>query len=288
MRRFIATSPTSLPMSRDIAPSVLGVWSLSGPAAALALALPGRRASLPGEGVGAPATPRGDRRPAFRAPHRRGPAKVESADLREGRGRLLRGEARDLALERSGEWLALGHGPLRVAEDRRHAGGQGGQRRGVRSAAPDRACGQACDRPGGGGGDHGGAGVGTDRGVPPKGSPVATVRRRLPKRAGGPKHYDALHFSQVASALARIGATNCAPSTKRAIPFTALTAARQVEVRRATWDQFDLKAAVAAYTTAFVARRSEWPGSGSTTPCSAWRTHSTPRVPRASPAPPRW
>ena len=26
--------------------------------------------------------------------------------------------------------------------------------------------------------------------------------------------------------------------------FTALTAARQVEVRRATWDQFDLEAAV--------------------------------------------
>ena len=61
---------------------------------------------------------------------------------------------------------------------------------------------------------------------------------------GGPKHYDALHFSEVAGALARIDATNCAPSTKRAIRFTALTASRQVEVRRATWDQFDLEAAV--------------------------------------------
>ena len=68
-----------------------------------------------------------------------------------------------------------------------------------------------------------------------EGSPVETVRRRLPKRAGGPKHYDALHFSEVAGALARIDATNCAPSTKRAIRFTALTASRQVEVRRATW-----------------------------------------------------
>ena len=28
-----------------------------------------------------------------------------------------------------------------------------------------------------------------------EGSPVATVRRRLPKRVGGPKHYPALHFS---------------------------------------------------------------------------------------------
>ena len=77
-----------------------------------------------------------------------------------------------------------------------------------------------------------------------EGSPVATVRRRLPKRAGGRKHYDALHFSEVAGALARIDATNCAPSTKRAMRFTALTASRQVEVRRATWEQFDLEAAV--------------------------------------------
>ena len=77
-----------------------------------------------------------------------------------------------------------------------------------------------------------------------EGSPVETVRRRLPKRAGGPKHYDALHFSEVAGALARIDATNCAPSTKRAIRFTALTASRQVEVRRAAWEQFDLEGAV--------------------------------------------
>ena len=76
-----------------------------------------------------------------------------------------------------------------------------------------------------------------------EGSPVETVRRRLPKRAGGPKHYDALHFSEVGGALARIDATNCAPSTKRAIRFTALTASRQVEVRRAMWEQFDLEAA---------------------------------------------
>ena len=73
---------------------------------------------------------------------------------------------------------------------------------------------------------------------------LGVVRRRPPKRAGGPKHYDALHFSEVASALARIDGTNCAPSRKRAIRFTALTASRQVEVRRATWEQFDLEGAV--------------------------------------------
>ena len=70
------------------------------------------------------------------------------------------------------------------------------------------------------------------------------MRRRLPKRAGGPKHYDALHFAEVGGALARIDATYCAPSTKRAIRFTALTASRQVEVRRAAWEQFDLEGAV--------------------------------------------
>ena len=46
------------------------------------------------------------------------------------------------------------------------------------------------------------------------------------------------------NALARIDAGQCMPSTKLAMRFTALTAARQVEVRRATWDQFDLEAAV--------------------------------------------
>ena len=77
-----------------------------------------------------------------------------------------------------------------------------------------------------------------------EGSPVETVRRSLPKRASGPRHHEALHWSEVGPALARIDETNCAPTTKRAIRFTALTAARQVEVRRATWDQFDLDAAV--------------------------------------------
>ena len=77
-----------------------------------------------------------------------------------------------------------------------------------------------------------------------EGSQVETVRRRLPKRVGGPKHYPALHFLEVGGALARIDATNCAPSTKRVMRFTALTVSRKVEVRRAMWEQFDLEAAV--------------------------------------------
>ena len=77
-----------------------------------------------------------------------------------------------------------------------------------------------------------------------EGSPVETVRRSLPKRAAGPRHHEALQWSEVGQALERIDATKCASFTKRAIRFTALTASRQVEVRRATWDQFDLEAAV--------------------------------------------
>ena len=46
------------------------------------------------------------------------------------------------------------------------------------------------------------------------------------------------------AALAKIDSTNCALSTKRALRFMALTASRQVEVRRATWDQVDLESAV--------------------------------------------
>ena len=45
------------------------------------------------------------------------------------------------------------------------------------------------------------------------------MRRRLPKRAGGPKHHDALNWSEVGAALARIDAGQCRPSTKRAMRF---------------------------------------------------------------------
>ena len=62
---------------------------------------------------------------------------------------------------------------------------------------------------------------------------LAMEKYVLPKRAAEPRHHDALHFSDVGAALAKIDATRCAPSTKRAIRFTALTAARQIEVRRA-------------------------------------------------------
>ena len=49
------------------------------------------------------------------------PATVESADVRDGRSRVLRRETRDLALARSGERLAPRHGPLRASPPARAA-----------------------------------------------------------------------------------------------------------------------------------------------------------------------
>ena len=77
-----------------------------------------------------------------------------------------------------------------------------------------------------------------------EGSPVEAVRRSLPRRASGPRHHEALDWREVGAALATVDGRRCAASTKRALRFTALTASRQVEVRRAHWDQFDLEAAV--------------------------------------------
>ena len=73
---------------------------------------------------------------------------------------------------------------------------------------------------------------------------VETVMRSLPK-AAEVRHHRALHFSDVASALARVdGHPRVGRVVQLAIRFGVLTAARQAEVRRATWDEFDLDEAV--------------------------------------------
>ena len=157
---------------------------------------------------------------------------------------MLRGEAGDLADKEPGAQLAGGGGQARTPETRRHAGGPSGDGRGVRNAAPGGAFWQARDGEDGGLRDHGGAGVGADQRVRAEGSPVETVRRSLPKRVAGPRHHDALHWSEVGDALAKTDATNCAPSTKRGDPVHGADGGRQIEVRRATWEQFDLEVAV--------------------------------------------
>ncbi len=73
---------------------------------------------------------------------------------------------------------------------------------------------------------------------------VETVMRSLPK-AAAVRHHRALHFADVAAALRKVdGHPRIARWVQLAIRFGVLTAARQAEVRRATWDEFDLESAV--------------------------------------------
>ena len=73
---------------------------------------------------------------------------------------------------------------------------------------------------------------------------VETVMRSLPK-ATAVRHHRALHFSDVAAALSKVdGHPRIGRVVQLAIRFGVLTAARQAEVRRATWDEFNLDAAV--------------------------------------------
>ena len=73
---------------------------------------------------------------------------------------------------------------------------------------------------------------------------VEIVTRSLPK-AAAVRHHRALHFSDVAAALSRVdGHPRIGRAIQLAIRFGVLTAARQAEVRRATWDEFDFESAV--------------------------------------------
>ena len=66
----------------------------------------------------------------------------------------------------------------------------------------------------------------------------------LPKQNGRVRHHAALPHSQLASALARVRASKYDPAARLALQFVALTAARSVEVREATWAEIDRKRAV--------------------------------------------
>ena len=67
----------------------------------------------------------------------------------------------------------------------------------------------------------------------PNDNPVSLVMANLPKRTNAIKHHAALRRIDLGTSLAKL-----------AVRFIVLTATRQAEVRRATWDQFDLDAAI--------------------------------------------
>ena len=85
-------------------------------------------------------------------------------------------------------------------------------------------------------------------------SVVETVTRSLPK-AAAVRHHRAPHFSDAAAALARVdGHARISRTVQLALRFGVLTAPRGVEVRRATWDEFDFEAAVWTVSEAHMKR----------------------------------
>ena len=75
----------------------------------------------------------------------------------------------------------------------------------------------------------------------PAGDPI---RAALPRNGAVKRHQRALPYQDVSDALAALQATTAAPTTLLALEFLILTAARSGEVRRATWTEVDLDAAV--------------------------------------------
>ena len=69
-------------------------------------------------------------------------------------------------------------------------------------------------------------------------------RAALPKRRRQIRHMPALPYAEVGAALAGVRVSQAWTGTKLAFELLVLTAARSGEVRLATWEEFDLAAAV--------------------------------------------
>ena len=76
------------------------------------------------------------------------------------------------------------------------------------------------------------------------GNPVGAVLKSLPKRKTEINHHKAVHFSEVADALAKVDATQCHSGIKLALRFMVLTAARTKEIRLAEISDIDKEARV--------------------------------------------
>ena len=80
---------------------------------------------------------------------------------------------------------------------------------------------------------------------------IDSGHREMANPASGPKrqidvppptHATFLPAGEIAGELAKLDASGCSEAVKLAVRFTALTAKRLCEVRRATWDEIDLEA----------------------------------------------
>ncbi len=70
-------------------------------------------------------------------------------------------------------------------------------------------------------------------------NPVAAVARALPRRPRLKEHHPALPYADVPAAVAAIRQSTANPSTRLALEFVILTAARAGEVRGMTWSEID-------------------------------------------------
>ena len=75
-------------------------------------------------------------------------------------------------------------------------------------------------------------------------NPADAVRVLLPRRRTLPTSYRALEYQEVQAALDQIKASTANRITRLAFEFMVVTAARAIEVRCATWKEFDLGKAV--------------------------------------------
>ena len=75
-------------------------------------------------------------------------------------------------------------------------------------------------------------------------NPGETVRAVLPRQRMVSRPYRAVHYADVADAIAKVRASRTAPGLRLGFEFLVLTAARGGEVRGATWTEIDLDRAV--------------------------------------------
>ena len=74
--------------------------------------------------------------------------------------------------------------------------------------------------------------------------PTGAAVAAMPKHRHRPSHHRALPHSEVVDALKKVRASDATGATKLALELLALTATRPGEIRNATWDEFNLDAAV--------------------------------------------
>jgi integrase len=71
--------------------------------------------------------------------------------------------------------------------------------------------------------------------------PSNAIEQALPKAARTVKHRKSIHYDKVAECLAAVQGSHAGASTKLALEFLILTAARSGEIRLATWPEIDLE-----------------------------------------------